>query len=60
MKRQEKIPPEFIDDYLFFSFRPWNKPSLNYYSVVDLIKNNNFDMIPPEFRNNFDEKTECF
>ena len=50
LSRKEKVPPEFMDDYAYFEFLPWNNPHLNYYSVNDLLRNHSFEAIPLEYR----------
>lgn len=49
-KEKISISPEFIDDYLYFEFMPWNDPHL-YYNTLENLKRKKPEAVPPEFRN---------
>ena len=50
IKRGGDVPPEFMDDYYFFDFKPWNNPGLQYDSLKTLRERYGVEAIPPEFR----------
>lgn len=49
-KEKIPVPPEFIDDYLYFQFALWNDPHLHYHTLEDL-RTKKPEAVPPEFRN---------
>ncbi|MEK6914709.1 MAG: hypothetical protein AABW83_03600 [Nanoarchaeota archaeon] len=51
IKERIKVPPEFMDDYYYFDFKPWNDPKLKSISIEEL-KILSSKEIHPEFRIN--------
>lgn len=50
LKKRGKIPPEYMDDYAYFKFHPWNSPYLNYNTPHDCIRCGTPEYIPPDWK----------
>lgn len=53
LEKGGNVPPEYIDDYAYFEFRPWNDPHINYNTPRDIMMRGNEEdqkMIPPDWK----------